>query len=165
MLTPVRQAAREALRETPTSRKPALRRSDDPDALLATDLPLVADGAAVEAYAARMTAMGWRVWKKEGWLLMDAEIPKPEASAPIEARGEARCCVSLLERHPEGEPDSAAIRAVAKAAESGRIALERLCKRWHAEWAAALREHRDLPGGLLPYLCRAIDITQGGNET
>lgn len=165
MLTPLRQEVREALGETPAERRPALRRSDDPEALLATDLPLVASGAAVEAFAARMRARGWRVWQAGEWLLLDAEVPTPEAGVPDDLSGEAGCCASLLERHNGGETDRAAIRAVVKAAESGGPALERLCGRWHAAWAAALREHRDLPGGLLPYLCRAIERTQGGNET
>ena len=165
MLTPLRQAAKAALLATPVSRKPALRRADDPAALLATDLPLIAQGEAVAAFMERMEAMGWHVWRAGDWLLMDAGVPVPETCVPARMTGEAGCCISLLARHPNHERDQAAIRAVVKAAESGEAALERVCKRLHAEWATALREHRDLPGGLLPYLCRAIDITQGGNPT
>lgn len=165
MLRPLREAVQAALAETPAARKPALRRSNDPGALLATDLPLIADGAAVEAFIARMEAEGWTVWREGEWLLLDAEVPVPEDTVPTETGGEPGCCVSLLMRHPGGALDRAAIRAAVKAADSGRPALERLCARWHAEWAAALREHRNLPGGLLPYLCRAIDMTNGGNAT
>lgn len=160
MLRPLRETAQAVLQEAPAARRPALRRSDDSEALLATDLPLLVDEAAVEAFKARMTALGWRVWQAGDWLLMDVAVPVPEASLPAELIGEPGCCVSLLLRHPEGLPDPVAIREVVKAAESGRAALERLCARWHAEWAAALREHRNLPGGLMPYLCRAIDMTR-----
>lgn len=160
MLTALRETAWAELAVTPAARKPALRRSDDPEALLATDLPLIADAAAVEAFLSRMTARGWRVWRAGDWLLLDAEVPPPESGEPAAPGGEPGCCVSLLMRHPEGAPDRALIRAVAKAAEEGYPALERLCGRLHAAWAAALREHRDLPGGLLPYLCRAIDRTR-----
>ena len=163
MLTALRAEVSAALLETPSARRPALRRSDDPEALLATDLPLVADGEAVAVFEARLTAMGWRVSKAGDWLLMDVDVPMPETGMPAELIGEAGCCVSLLARHPNDRTDRAAIRAVVKAVERGEAALERLCARLHAEWAAALREHRDLPGGLLPYLCRAIDIVQGGN--
>lgn len=164
MLTALREIARAELALTPTARKPALRRSDDPEALLATDLPIIADGAAVETFSARMTARGWRVWRRGDWLLLDAEVPAQAVRQLAELCGEPGCCVSLLMRHPQGELDKADVRSLAKAAESGRPALERLCRGWHAAWAAALREHRNLPGGLLPYLCRAIDITQGGNK-
>lgn len=160
MLRPLRETAQAALQATPATRRPALRRSDNPDALLATDLPLLVDEAAVEAFREHMTALGWRVWKAGDWLLMDAAVPVPEARVPGELSGEPGCCVSLLLRHPEGAHDSASIRAVLKAAESGWPTLERLCALWHAEWSAALREHRNLPGGVLPYLCRAIDMTR-----
>lgn len=165
MLTALRQAAQEALRGTPAVRRPALRRADDPEALLATDLPLVADSEELEAFTARMMAQGWCVWRAGDWLLLDAEVPAPEAHVPDDLRGEAGCCVSLLARHPNPMVDRVAVRALVKAAESGETALERLCGQWHARWAAALREHRDLPGGLLPYLCRAMYRTQGGNGT
>lgn len=165
MLTALRREVQKALTETPAARQPALRRSDDPEALLATDLPLIADSGAAEAFAVRMTARGWRVWRAGDWLLLDAEVPVPETEVPAGASGEPGCCVSLLARHRNEKADKAAVRALVKAAESGRPSLERLCGRLHAEWAAALREHGDLPGGVLPYLCRAIDMTQGGNAT
>lgn len=165
MLTALRREAQEALLDAPAARKPALRRSDDPEALLATDLPLIADSGAVEALTARMAGSGWRVRRAGDWLLLDKDVPAPSCAVPDRLEGEPGACVSLLMRHPQGGADKATVRAVAKAAESGYPALERLCARLHAAWAEALREHRDLPGGLLPYLCRAIDMTQGGNAT
>ncbi|MCH5287180.1 MAG: hypothetical protein J1E43_07140 [Christensenellaceae bacterium] len=160
MLTALRKDVQAVLERTPTARRPALRRSDDPDALLATDLPLTADDQAVAEFIARMNALGWHVWRQGGWLLMDAEVPLPDCAGTEPPEGEAGCCISLLLRHPEGEADRRAIRAVVKAAESGPSALERLCAGLHETWAAALREHRKLPGGLLPYLCRAVDMTK-----
>lgn len=155
MLTALRETVRTVLSETPARRKPTLRRSDSPEALLATDLPLVADDPAVEGFIRRMAALGWRVWPVGDWLLLDADVPEPACRVPAYLHGELGCCVSLLRRHPGGETDQEVIRALVKAAESGAPALEKLCARLHAEWAAALREHRNLPGGLLPYLCRA----------
>ena len=165
MLTPLRAEARAALDRMAVRRKPALRRSEDPGALLATDLPLAADAAAVEAFTKEMEARGWQVWRAANWLLLDKAVPAPPMEAvPGACPGELGCCISLLARHSEGAADAADIRALVKAAESGSPALERLCGQLHAEWAAALREHRSLPGGLLPYLCRAAEqMKQGGN--
>ena len=160
MLTALRAEIQAALEEIPASRKPALRRSDDPDALLATDLPQVAGSADVARWKARLAKDGWRAWEKGGWLLLDADVPAPAYRLPGDRRGELGCCVSMLLRHPEGGADRRAVRAVVKAAESGRPALEKLCGLLHAEWAQALREHRNLPGGLLPYLCRAENMTK-----
>lgn len=160
MLSALRREVQAALEELDVRRKPALRRSDNPGALLATDLPQAAERAETERFIARITAMGWRVWTSEGWLLLDKAVPVPEGYAPHLTEGAVGCCISLLRRHAAGEADAGSIRAVVKAAESGRPALERLCEQLHREWAAALREHRNLPGGLLPYLCRADDITR-----
>ena len=157
MLTALRRAVQAALLETPASRKPALRRSDDPEALLATDLPLIADSEAVASFTARMQARGWRVWRQGSWLLLDAEMPVPDDDVPETVNGELGCCISLLKRHPGSETDREALRALVKATERGPAALETYCAVLHGSWAAALREHRELPGGLLPYLCRAAN--------
>ena len=160
MLTALRRTVQAALEELPVTRRPALRRSDDPQALLATDLPLTTDAGTVARFVARLEADGWRVCRRGDWLLLDADVPVPPWEIPAVLDGEAGCCISLLLRHPGDEADRTVLREIVKAAESGRTALERLCARLHAEWAAALREHRNLPGGLLPYLCRADDITR-----
>lgn len=160
MLTALRREIQAALAEIPARRKPALRRSDDPDALLATDLLLAADDGDVEQFKSRLVETGWRVWEKDGWLLLDADVPIPAYGVPSEASGETGCCISVLLRHPEGDADPRTVRAIVKAAESGRPALDKLCGALHAEWAASLREHRRLPGGLLPYLCHAENMTK-----
>lgn len=160
MLTALRGEIQAALADVPVTRKPALRRSDDPDALLATDLPLAADEEVVQRFIGRMNERGWRVRRQGSWLLLDAEVPVPDDAVPETLKGELGCCISLLLRHPGGETDRAALRALVKAAEIGFEALEKCCAGLHASWAAALREHRNLPGGLLPYLCRAANMTK-----
>lgn len=166
MLRELRLQVTCALNETPASRKPALRRSDSPDALLATDLPLVADKAAVEAFAARLTAQGWRVFPgSNNWLLLDAEVPVPQVVGDFHPQGEAACCISILQRHLGNGDARERIRALVKAAEAGRQPLERLCAALHGDLAAMLRRHERLPGGLLPYLYRAVqDVSDRRNK-
>lgn len=156
MLTALRASVQAHLACVPVWRKPALRRSDDPEALLATDLPLAAETAAVERFIAVMEADGWRIGREKDWLLLDHDIPAPNASLPRVLSGEAGCCLSLLMRHPDGEAPAALVRAVAKAAETGPEAVERFCAGWHGELARQLRKHQPLPGGMIPYLCAAL---------
>lgn len=158
MLRALRAQVQTALGSVNVHRKPALRRSDRPDALLATDLPLAADREAVQDFTERMTALGWRVGEEKNWLFLDAEVPVPEDVACSEAAGELGCCLSLLERHEGSDAPKETIRAIVKAAEAGNI--ERLCAQLHRDWAAALRRHEPLPGGLQPYLSRAAQDMQ-----
>lgn len=156
MLRQLRQQVSDALSAVPVRRKPALRRSDAPDALLATDLPLAAEHDAVTAFTARMTTLGWRVWPAaNGWLLLDAPVPVPDTSACVLPEGECGCCISLLLRHPEEGDAADMIRAVVKAAEAGCQPFERLCVQLHGRLAAMLRLHQPLPSSLLPFLYRA----------
>ena len=75
MLTPLRAEVNALLADTPVRRKPALRRSSVPDALLATDLPHAADAQAVEGVLRRAEAMGWHVYAAQnGWLLLDKPV-------------------------------------------------------------------------------------------
>ena len=55
----------------PTLRRPALRRSEDANALFATDLPLLADAADFCRLAEKH---GWRTWMQGGWLLLDENL-------------------------------------------------------------------------------------------
>lgn len=148
-MRPLRHALTALLEGTAVRRRPALRRCDDPRALLATDLPQAAEDAAVADFIRRAEAEGWTVLREGGWLLMDHPVPVPDA-APCQASGEAGCCLQLLRRHPGGDAPPGDVRELLKAAETGQT--ERLCARWHAEWAGRLRLHQPLPGGLLPYL-------------
>ena len=61
------------LATVPTLRRPALRRSEDANALFATDLPLLADAADFCRLAEKH---GWRTWMQGGWLLLD-KLPNP----------------------------------------------------------------------------------------
>ena len=155
MLTALRMQVQSVLYAVPAKRKPALRRSDLPTALLATDLPLVADERAVEAFRAEMTAFGWRTAFHNGWLTLDADIPAPEYTIPATLTGECGCCISLLLRHAEDAPVEMYIREVVKAEDAGRQPLEKWCVQLHGDLAERLRKKQPLPGALLPYLCHA----------
>lgn len=158
MLTALRTQVQGVLYAVPAKRKPALRRSDAPDALLATDLPLVAEDDAVQDFTADMTCRGWRVSVRNGWLALDAPVPVPTYAVPDALMGECGCCISLLLRHQDDAPAEDFIRSVVKAADAGRLPFERLCGQLHGEFAARLRRHEALPGALLPYLCRANEM-------
>lgn len=158
MLTALRQQVQSVLYAVPAKRKPALRRSDALDALFATDLPLIAAADAVVAFTADMEGRGWTVRERSGWLTLDAAVPVPDCTIPACLEGECGCCISLLLRHREEAAAEDYIRAVTKAAEAGKLPFERLCAQLHGEFALRLREHRPLPGGLLPYLCRAYHV-------
>lgn len=157
MLTTLRTQVQSVLYAVPAKRKPALRRSDAPDALFATDLPLVAEAEAVQTFAADMTCLGWTVSERNGWLTLDAAVPAPDAQVPQTLTGECGCCISLLLRHMDDAPAEEHIRAVVKAADAGKQLFERLCGQLHGEFAAQLRQHQPTPGKLLPYLCTAYN--------
>lgn len=162
MLREQRQAMQVLLQGITSRRKPALRRSDDPDALLATDLPLVAETQEVARFCALCRQEGWHVWPSGGWLLLDHALPAPACSAEEMQRllaateGDMHCCLSLLLRHPEGgEVPPEVLRALLKAEEAGIQPLNRFCRALHGQLAEQLRLHQPLPDGLLPYLCHA----------
>ncbi len=155
MLMALRAQLRALLEGIPTARRPSLRRPDAPDALLATDLPLAADDAAVHAFVQLAAAHGWSLKRENGWLLLDKPVPVPQADIPAKLTGECGCCISLLARHSGDAPAEAWIRAVVKAADAGRQPFERLCRQLRGALAEALRTHAPLPGALLPYLACA----------
>lgn len=155
MLTALRRQVQSVLYGVEAKRKPALRRSDAPDALFATDLPLVAEENAAAAFRQQMADLGWHTDLRNGWLILDAPVPAPEYAIPKDLTGECGCCISLLLRHPDNAPAEDFIRAVAKAADAGKQPFEKLCAQLHGELAARLRQHHPLPGALLPYLCYA----------
>ncbi|MBQ8654377.1 MAG: hypothetical protein IJ507_05500 [Clostridia bacterium] len=157
MLRTLRLQVNRLSAEAGIARRIALRRSDRTDALLATNLPLLAEEDETSAFIALCMREGWRVIPLDnGWLALDHPVPVPHAAAPEIPPGETGCCLSLLMRHPGGEAPAEWIRALVKADEAGRAEVEKLCRRWHGEMAAMLRRHEALPGGLLPYLCAAV---------
>ena len=147
------------LATVPTLRRPALRRSDDANALFATDLPLLADAADFCRLAEKH---GWRTWIHGGWLLLDKLPNPPDMPTKIPgAPGELGCCLSLLARHPDDTADGTLLRALLKSADAGGQAMEKYCRMLHRDLAARLRTHNPLPGRLLPYLCRAAEERTG----
>lgn len=156
MLRALRHQVQLRLESVPASRKPALRRSDHPHALLATDLPGIAREKDVAAFVSAMEAEGWRVWEERGWQLMDHAVPLPRWRWPEEYPGEWGACLWLLKHHPGSEAPAEMIRALVKAAEQGPARVEHLCAQWHGLFAELLRGHQPLPGGLAPYLAAAM---------
>lgn len=133
---------------TDSIRPAALRRCRQEDWLYATDLPQAASGEAVDAFLRTAESNGWRTRKETGWILLDRipEIP-PEGFFSGPFGPEARCCLSLLRRHPDrkGNADHE-VRMLLKAGEEGPDAYERACGILHREWASALRKGENLPG-------------------
>ena len=144
----LRHESRTILDGTDSFRPAALRRCTGEDWLYATDLPLAASEEAVGTFLRRAESGGWRTRKEAGWILLDRipEMP-PEDFYRGPFGPEARCCLSLLRRHPDrkGSADHA-IRILLKAGEEGADAYERACGILHREWAAALRMGEILPG-------------------
>ncbi|MBR4082281.1 MAG: hypothetical protein IKK21_10900 [Clostridia bacterium] len=149
MLTALRRAVNARFAALPLRRRPALRRSDNDEYLLATDLPLTCDEETTARFICMMEADGWRVTRVRDWLWLDHPVPPPQVD-PAAAVGELGCLIALLERHPAGAADPAEIRALVKAQEAGT--LERLCAALHRDWAVRLRCGEPLPGALLPWL-------------
>lgn len=165
MLKTLRAQVQGVLYAVPANRKPSLRRSDAPDALLATDLPLIAGAEEVARFCAEIGQLGWKVTMRRDWLTLDVPVPVPDAVMDESGAGECACCIALLKRHRGDAPAEADIRAVVKAADAGRQPFERLCAQMHAAYAARLRRHEPLPGALLPYLCEASRILREGEST
>ena len=88
MLTPLRRELLALLAKTDACRPPALRRSSHPEALLATDLPLLVAEEAAAAFIRAAEARGWRVWAEGGWLLLDHPVEAPPL-LPRRLTGEA----------------------------------------------------------------------------
>ena len=151
-----RKELQEMLKEMQLWRPPALRRSGAEDSLYATDLPSLAKEAALHAFCARLTEKGWQCREERGWLHLRrpaAHPPEDWFSGPFGP--EAGCCASLLRRHAETSADpeggDRAAFALIKAGEEGPDPYERVCRRLHGEWAAALRRGEALPKLSLRY--------------
>lgn len=142
MLTGLRRRVRLILSGAEASRPPALRRALGDDAIFACDLPLCAPEAETVRIAALLEKEGWRVRRRDGWLLLDCPLPP----LPLPEGLEAAACASLLRRHPAGAPEPVWQRRLAKAMETG--GTEQACRELHRELAVRLREKKPLPGGL-----------------
>ena len=128
-------------------RKPALRRSNLNEYLLATDYPMTADKQSVQSFIIAAEQAGWQTKEDRGWIHLN-RAPQFEAAEQIPDPGpEAACCLSLLNRHPDGRTasDGCTERMLLKAMEEGSTACEHICRKLHCEWAVLLRSHSGLP--------------------
>ena len=151
MLKRMRDELRLLMADIPARRPPALRRSDAPDMLLATDLPLLTGMDALAVFLSRLDAADWRYRIQGQWLLLDHEPPVPPV-CPGPLHGEAACVALLLEKHPGGGSDPELLRRLLKAAEQGPRKTEPLMEQLHGRLAGMLRQKQPLPDGLLPYI-------------
>ncbi len=128
-------------------RPPALRRSLRNDALFSTDLPQAADEESVSRFIHDARLAGWRTEKSNGWIHLDRDAMFDAAEKFPTFGPEALCCLSLLKRHAKdtAPSDGMTERSLLKASEEGYAAFECLCGKLHAQWAAQLRSHINLP--------------------
>ena len=149
----LRQQLRSLLAACGTQRPPALRRSLNPVALYATDLPQLAAGTALQAFRREAEKAGWTLREEDGWLQLDRAADTPPRGWYAGAFGpEAAACLSLLRRQGarnrltgNSEAGRETVRRLIKAGEMGETALETACAETHREWAARLREGKPLP--------------------
>lgn len=138
------------LRETPCERPAALRRSLETEWLYATDLPAATDAAGLRTFRTEAEKRGWQLEERRGWLLIRPVVPCMPGNGYAGPFGpEARCCLSLLRRHPNPErtgeaAEPAALRLI-KAGEEGPAAYEETCGALHREWAERLRTGKRIP--------------------
>lgn len=164
MLRALRAEVNALLNEIPTRRRPALRRSDVPGFLLATDLPHASEEAAVALFCRRAEELGWQ-WERaeNGWLLLDKPVPPPVDDCVTDAEGECGCCLSLLARHAGENGDARElVRMLVRSHEAGARDFERFCRQLHIRFAEDLRKRQPLPANLVPYLSHAyLDLKNG----
>ena len=127
-------------------RRPALRRSLNPEDLFSVDLPACASPADCLVFLDRVREAGWQACQADGWIqLRPPEGRAPEGWFPEEPRGEAACLLALLSRHPGTASSSREMTALLKAREQGATEWERACRILHENFAARLRLHQALP--------------------
>lgn len=160
MLTGLRREMNALLQQYPTRRPCALRRSLHPDFLLAADLPQAAEQDTVLAFIRRAEQEGWTVRQENGWLLLDHALPQPFIREDVAPSGRLGNAIWLLRLHPSDVMDAGTLRLLAKAAEEGERAVERVCDGCVRDWAVRLRRREALPGGLLPYMLQAACLLE-----
>lgn len=159
LMTPYRQTVQALLADLPVTRRPFLRRSLRPDALLATDLPRVTTPPWQAWFLASLERQGWSVLCCGELLELTPPLTPPPSTGPVRpgAGGPAlRRLHSLLSRHPQPGGDPTPVLAFLKAQESGPQPLESLCYALCRQCALCLRNHQRLPGELLPYVHHAL---------
>ncbi|MDO4483038.1 MAG: hypothetical protein Q4C54_00990 [Clostridia bacterium] len=141
MLTKEREQLRMLMAQAGFHRRPALKRCQDPDYLMATDFPAAASEEQTEVFVHSLQNHGWLCTRKGNWLFLDKEsyeLPNPPVPDTIPA-GEIGCCISLLQRHMSDCGDIRLVRLLMKTADESAQKTEALCLVWHREWAAGLR--------------------------
>ena len=144
----LREEAQALLSGIQTTRPAALRRCRREEYLYTTDLPQTTGEEAAAAFIRRAETAGWRTEREGGWILLDRVPDEPPEGGFRGPYGpEAKCCASLLRRHPEAYRRSgeAERRRLIKAGEEGPEAYEKACGSLHREWAAFLRQGTALP--------------------
>lgn len=159
LLTPYRRRAQALLETVPATRKPFLRRSLRPDALLTTDLPRLTTPEALSQLISALDAQGWTTLCQGDYLELTPTLIPPVADGCL-SRGTDRPALRrlyhLLFRHPAPCGDAAPLLAFLKAQEAGPQSLETLCQTLCRQCAVRLRTHERLPGELLPYVHHAL---------
>ena len=153
LLTPYRRTVQALLHGIPALRKPFLRRSLRPDALLTTDLPRLTAPESLAWLIAALEAQGWTALRQGDYLELTPELVPPAPGGRVFAgadRPALRRLFHLLNRHPAPRGDTASILALLKAEEAGTPSRcpATLCR----QCAVCLRTHERLPGELLPYV-------------
>ena len=138
-----RKQLQELLAAVRTVRKPALRRSESDEYLLATDLPAVTDAENLRLFTEAAENEGWAWTIRSGWLLLDMVLKRTVIIA--ERFPESEACAGILKRHPERRDGKREWRELYKACEQGGIIERAAFRKLHSEMAIALREHKDLP--------------------
>ncbi len=135
-------------------RRPSIRRCDDPEWLLATDLPLLIDQERMKEFLNRISEAGWQSQLFGDWLYLRREIKPPEYETRADEQicESCMCLISLLERHPGGESSQRERIAMCKAEEYSRQEFLRFMDLLHREWATRLRQRVHLPSDLAPWL-------------
>ncbi len=144
----LRKELDELLKAPAGNRFPAIRRSLREEWLYATDLPALYGGSVPDGIRASLQSAGWESAPDGEWLQLRKHAKEPPEDWYGGAFGpEARCCLSLITRHPASggiRPD-AVERMLIKAGEEGESAYEEACAAIHRAWAASLREGNGLP--------------------
>ena len=143
-----RAELRELLSHRSSSRPPALRRSGQEGMLYATDLPVCADEEQVRLFLGEAESARWACCRTDGWIQLTREANAPPAGL-IRGEGgqEARCCLSLLQRHSDrlGPGENIIRIELIKAMEEGPAVFEKCCGRLHRDWAVRLRRGEKIP--------------------
>lgn len=142
MMKELRKELLEAISALPFDRVPIIRRSNNPNYLLTSDLPLHIPKNVLDAFIRKMTEDGWTVTiTGNNWIEVDKKLIY-KIGGTISGN-EASCCARLLEKHPGNADEHKTERDILKAKDANK--LEECCRSLHRSWAEALRRGDELP--------------------